>query len=110
MSLDESQTPFVASKTQKIFQNSANLQLRGHTYDASHMDKFLSSNYGEKSLGTNVTATFQAQLRRAAKEQAAQSMNSAYNQGSQSPVMVGDSLFEGNSIDERDITMETSMM
>jgi len=57
-SLDESQTPFVPSKTQSIFKNSANLQLRGNTYDASHLDKFLSSDYGEKSLGTNITASF----------------------------------------------------
>ena len=40
----------MASKTQQIFQNSANLQLRGSTFDATHLDKFLQSSYGEKGL------------------------------------------------------------
>ena len=54
----------MSTKTQQIFQNSANLQLRGNTYDATHLDKFLSSGFGEKGLGTNVTATFQASMKR----------------------------------------------
>ena len=55
--LNESNSPFVPTKTQQIFQNSANLQLRGNTYDASHMDKFLSSGYGEKGLIVGVSNT-----------------------------------------------------
>ena len=54
------------TKTQEIFKNSANLQLRGNTYDASHLDRFLNSHYGEKSLGTNLTAQFEATLKKAA--------------------------------------------
>ena len=57
------------TKTERIFQNTANLQLRGNTYDANHLDKFLDSGYGEKSLGTNVAAAYQASLRRAARDQ-----------------------------------------
>ena len=52
------------TKTETIFKNSANLQLRGNTYDASHLDRFLSSNYGERSLGTNLTAQFEATLKK----------------------------------------------
>ena len=54
--LDESSSPFVPTKTQAIFKNSANLQLRGNTFDAKHLDKFLGSNYGERSIGTNLQA------------------------------------------------------
>ena len=56
------------TKTETIFKNSANLQLRGNTYDASHLDRFLSSNYGEKSLGTNLTAQFEATLKKKGNE------------------------------------------
>ena len=38
------------TRTQEIFQNTANLSLRGNTYDAKHLDQFLTSAYGEKSL------------------------------------------------------------
>jgi hypothetical protein len=99
----------VPTKTEKIFQNTANLQLRGSTYDATHMDKFLGSGYGEKSLGTNVASTYQASLKRAAREQ-------THNTGSfKDPAMQshggpGDSIYEPGSIDDKDITMETSMM
>ena len=48
--MDETQSPFVPSKTQKIFKNVANLSLRGATYDAKHLDNFLSSDYGDKSF------------------------------------------------------------
>ena len=48
--LTEFGSPFVPTKTQTIFHNTANLSLRGNTYDAKHMDKFLGSGYGEKSL------------------------------------------------------------
>lgn len=64
--LDEKSSPFVATKTQQIFQNSANLQLRGSTFDATHMDKFLSSGFGEKSLSNNITAQFQQVIKREA--------------------------------------------
>ncbi len=67
--LDENASPFVPTKTERIFQNTANLQLRGNTYDATHLDKFLTSGFGEKSLGTNVAVAYQASMRRAAREQ-----------------------------------------
>ena len=44
-----------------IFQNAANLQLRGNTYDAFHLDKFLNSGYGEKSLNHNTIANYKQQ-------------------------------------------------
>ena len=33
-----------------IFKNTANVSLRGSTFDARHMDSFLSSGFGEKSI------------------------------------------------------------
>ena len=48
--MDEKQTPFVPSRTQLIFKNTANLQLRGSTYDAKHLDKFLGSEFGDRSV------------------------------------------------------------
>lgn len=51
--MTEADTPFKASTTQKIFHNAANVSLRGHTYDATHLDKFLGSNFGERSLQVN---------------------------------------------------------
>ena len=63
--LTEVNSPFVPTKTQQIFHNSANLQLRGNTYDATHMDKFLSSGFGEKGVGitgVNNYSTFTANL------------------------------------------------
>ena len=107
--LDESQSPFVPTKTERIFQNSANLQLRGSTYDATHMDKFLNSGYGEKSLGTNVAASYQASLKKAARDQQPQNTGTFKETQQTSPVG-GDSIYEPNSIDDKDITMETSMM
>lgn len=50
MSMTEKDTPFKPSTTQKIFHNAANVSLRGHTYDAHHLDKFLGSNFGERSI------------------------------------------------------------
>ena len=32
-----------------LFRNTANLSLKGTTYDATHMDKFLRSDYGDRS-------------------------------------------------------------
>lgn len=49
-SLDATQSPFVETRTQKIFKNVANLNLRGATYDARHLDSFLGSGYGDKSF------------------------------------------------------------
>ena len=49
-SLGEDSSPFVPTRTQKIFKNTANLTLRGSTYDAKHLDRFLGSNFGEKSF------------------------------------------------------------
>lgn len=48
--LTEKDSPFAPTRTQQIFHNTANLSLRGNTYDAKHLDKFLESGYGEKSL------------------------------------------------------------
>lgn len=48
--MTEKETPFRPTRTQVIFKNAANVSLRGHTYDAQHLDKFLSSGYGEKTL------------------------------------------------------------
>ena len=47
--LDETVSPFVDTKNQQIFKNVANLSLRGNTYDAKHLDQFLTSDYGDKS-------------------------------------------------------------
>ena len=47
--LDEKTSPFKDSKTRTIFKNTANLSLRGHTYDATHLDRFLSTAYCNKS-------------------------------------------------------------
>lgn len=47
-SLDETNSPFVMSKKQQIFQNSANQQLSGSTFDATHMDNFLEGQFGDK--------------------------------------------------------------
>ena len=51
--LKEHETPFRATKTQTLFKNAANLSLRGSTYDAKHLDRFLGSDFGEKSIFQN---------------------------------------------------------
>ena len=51
--LNETNSPFVPTKTQQVFKNSANLSLRGSTYDARHLDKFLAGDYGDKSYNPN---------------------------------------------------------
>lgn len=66
------------------------------------MDKFLHSNFGEKGLGTNEAATFAQNLRR---EVAAEQQSNLNNNSK-----TADSLYEPNSIDEKDITNETTMM
>ena len=48
MSMTEEDTPFKPNRTQTIFKNTANVTLRGSTYDAKHLDRFLGSNFGEK--------------------------------------------------------------
>ena len=48
--MTEEDTPFKPTRTETIFKNAANVSLRGHTYDATHMDKFLGSGYGDKSV------------------------------------------------------------
>jgi len=48
--MTDKDTPFKPSTTQKIFHNAANVSLRGSTYDALHLDKFLGSNFGERSI------------------------------------------------------------
>jgi hypothetical protein len=54
--LTEDQTPFRESKHETLFKNVANVTLRGTTFNASHLDKFLNSNYGEKT-GQSVMET-----------------------------------------------------
>jgi len=51
--MTEDDTPFKLSKTQTIFKNAANVSLRGNTFDATHLDKFLRSGYGEQSVQLN---------------------------------------------------------
>lgn len=43
--LTEKTSPFRETQTRKIFKNTANLSLRGTTFDATHMDRFLNSPY-----------------------------------------------------------------
>ena len=50
MAMTEDETPFRPTRTQTIFKNAANVTLRGSTYDAKHMDKFLSSGFGERTF------------------------------------------------------------
>ena len=50
MKMTEDDTPFKATTTQKIFKNAPNVSLRGATYDAKHLDSFLGSGFGEKSI------------------------------------------------------------
>ena len=66
--LTERNSPFVDTKTQRVFKNAANLALRGKTYDALHLDRFLDSQFGEKALGTNITSTYVSQLKRQGNE------------------------------------------
>ena len=49
-SLNETNSPFMPTQTERVFKNVANLSLRGSTFDAKHLDRFLSSQYGEKSF------------------------------------------------------------
>jgi len=48
--MQETDTPFRPTKTQTVFKNTANLSLRGSTYDAGHLDKFLHSQFGETRI------------------------------------------------------------
>lgn len=48
-SLGEEETPFRQSKHETLFKNVANVTLRGTTFNAQHMDRFLNSNYGERT-------------------------------------------------------------
>ena len=50
--LDERSSPFVDSKAQTIFKNTANLTLKGNTFDATHLESFLTSQYCSKPLST----------------------------------------------------------
>ena len=43
--LNEKTSPFTDTKAQQIFKNTANLTLKGNTFDATHLDNFLSSQY-----------------------------------------------------------------
>ena len=54
--LTEEDTPFRESKHETLFKNVANVTLRGTTFNATHLDKFLNSNYGEKT-GQSVIET-----------------------------------------------------
>ena len=57
LSMQETDTPFRPTHTQTVFKNTANLQLRGKTYDATHMDKFLGSEFGESRIMENARDT-----------------------------------------------------
>lgn len=56
MAMTEDDTPFRPTRTQTIFKNAANVTLRGNTYDAKHMDKFINSSFGEKSIQMGASA------------------------------------------------------
>jgi hypothetical protein len=49
--LTDATSPFSDTKTQKIFRNTANLTLKGTTFDATHLDNFLNSKYGQARSG-----------------------------------------------------------
>lgn len=101
--LNEQNSPFVPTKTQQIFQNSANLQLRGNTFDASHLDKFLQSDYGERGLGTgtySVDGTSKAAPATATFQQTAGEQGSQMQQNTN--LVTGDSIYEQASMEERD--------
>jgi len=51
-SMREEHSPFRPTKTNLLFKNTANLSLRGTTYDATHLEKFLKSPYGDKNTAT----------------------------------------------------------
>ena len=107
--LTEANSPFVPTKTQHIFQNSANLQLRGNTFDATHMDKFLGSGYGEKGLGTNISAQYSNALKKENGADQTQQMQ-VTNMSRVDNKATGDSLFEPNSMDDQQVANETTMM
>jgi len=46
--MTEKDSPFVETKTKRIFKDSANVNLRGSTFDALHLDSFIASDYGDK--------------------------------------------------------------
>ena len=50
--LDERTSPFTDTQAQKIFKNTANLTLKGNTFDANHLDSFLTSQYCSKPQST----------------------------------------------------------
>lgn len=52
-SLTQEKSPFKPTRAQVMFKNTANLTLRGSTYDARHLDRFLTSTYGERSLNSD---------------------------------------------------------
>ena len=58
--MTEDDTPFRPSKTQTIFKNAANVQLRGSTFDATHMDKFIGSGFGERSIQIGAMESLEA--------------------------------------------------
>lgn len=51
--MTEKDSPFVETKTKRIFKDSANLNLRGSTFDALHLDSFIASDYGDKHKNFN---------------------------------------------------------
>lgn len=48
--LTEQTSPFKQTKKQQLFQNAANLQLWGNTFDAVHLDKFLHGHNGDRLI------------------------------------------------------------
>jgi hypothetical protein len=50
----EKDTPFRQTKHETLFKNVANVTLKGTTFNATHMDKFLTSGYGEHTYQSAV--------------------------------------------------------
>ena len=45
--MKEEDSPFKLKRTDNIFKNTANVALKGTTFDASHMDNFLKGQFGD---------------------------------------------------------------
>ena len=51
--MTEKDSRFVETKTKRIFKDSPNVNLRGSTFDALHLDSFIASDYGDKHKNFN---------------------------------------------------------
>jgi len=77
-------SPFSATKTQKIFKNTANLTLKGSTFDAFHLDSFLHSQYGAKNSGQGTKTTTNASLYGGISRTQAKKASASYIMGASS--------------------------